>query len=307
MLKARMTTPDFDATAEQLADLLRWYGEMGVDAVVDDVPHDRFSASVAVQVPVSEAAPAQLEQEPALPLGDDGFTPTLPQRIRPPLTKAPAIVAARPIDAASLSADAAIQSAREAARDATSLDALRDIMDRFDGCGLKRTASRLVFADGNPAARVMMIGEAPGADEDRSGVPFVGKAGQLLDRMLATIGLDRTAVYIANVVPWRPPANRAPTDLEVATCLPFITRQIELAEPEFLVLLGGSAMQALLAGKESITRARGKWVDYPSGSRMIPAMPMLHPAYLLRTPFNKKFAWRDLRALADRLGLPPTI
>jgi DNA polymerase len=144
----------------------------------------------------------------------------------------------------------------------------------------------------------MLVGEAPGADEDRIGRPFVGRAGQLLDRMLATIGLDRTEVYIANVVPWRPPGNRDPTLQETAICLPFIRRQIELVEPRWLVCLGASSARTLLGLAQGITRTRGQWFDYAEDGRIIKALPMLHPAYLLRQPAQKRAAWKDLRTLA---------
>jgi uracil-DNA glycosylase len=156
----------------------------------------------------------------------------------------------------------------------------------------------LVFSDGAPNARLMLVGEAPGGDEDRVGRPFVGRAGQLLDRMLAAIDLNRTKVYIANVVPWRPPGNRAPTLQETTICLPFIRRQIELVAPRWLVCLGGSSAQTLLGLKQGITRTRGQWFDYAPDSAVIPALPMLHPAYLLRQPAQKRAAWRDLRTLS---------
>ncbi len=308
-----MTIPLDTMDPEQLVELLRWYGEMGVDAVLDEVPHDRFAeaaarAQVAVAAPWREPA-AALPHEPAelppfepdepgraVPEREPRGRPSLPGRSAPP---APA---ARPLDAAALFSEAAVRSAREAAASAATLEELRALLEGFDGCALKRTASRLVFADGNPAANIMAVGEAPGADEDRTGLPFVGRGGQLLDRMLASIGLDRTKIYIANVVPWRPPGNRTPTPQELAVCLPFITRQIELVDPDFLLLLGGAAMQALAPGKQGITRARGTWLDYALNGRTIRAMPMLHPAYLLRQPGQKKLAWRDLRALAKVLA-----
>jgi DNA polymerase len=197
--------------------------------------------------------------------------------------------------------DEASRAARALASGARSLEELRALLEKFDGCALKRTATQLVFADGAPDARVMLVGEAPGGDEDRIGRPFVGRAGQLLDRMLAAIGLDRSTVYIANVVPWRPPGNRAPTLQETAACLPFIRRQIELVGPKVLVCLGGSSAQTLLGLKEGITRARGRWFDYALDGATIPALPMLHPAYLLRQPAQKRAAWRDLRTLAQAL------
>ena len=203
--------------------------------------------------------------------------------------------------AAALSQDSAVASAREQAASAGTLDELRERLDAFDGCALKNAATQLVFADGAPDARVMIVGEGPGAEEDRIGKPFVGKAGQLLDKMLAAIGLDRTKVYIANVVPWRPPGNRTPTPQELALCLPFIRRQIELVSPDFLVLLGASSAQTLLNEKEGIMRLRGHWHDYDCGDRKIKALPMLHPAYLLRAPLKKAQAWRDLRSLRHAL------
>lgn len=242
-----------------------------------------------------------------LPLGDDPVNRLAPpaapvapapeeMQTRPQVTAAPAL--AGPEEAAA--------NAREIASSAPDLEALRAALDAFDGCALKKTASRLVFADGNPLARIMIIGEAPGRDEDEIGRPFVGRAGQLLDKMLAAIGLDRTGVYIANTVPWRPPGNRTPTPQEIAVCLPFILRQIELATPDILVTMGAPSSQTLLNQKDGILRLRGRWLAFKSGTRMIPAIPMLHPAYLLRSPAQKNLAWRDLRALKAKLDtLPP--
>jgi len=182
------------------------------------------------------------------------------------------------------------------------LATLRSNLERFEGCALKRTATQLVFADGAPGSRIMFVGEAPGGDEDRVGRPFVGRAGQLLDRMLNAVGLDRGQVYIANVVPWRPPGNRTPTLQETQACLPFIKRQIELAAPEVLVCLGASATQTLLGVREGIMRARGTWFTYNcENGRSIRAIAMLHPAYLLRQPGQKRHAWSDMRALARKL------
>ena len=278
----------------ELAALLRWYADMGIDLAIGEEPHDRFAESAAAAaVPPSRnlPRPALAARVPAAPGDAASFS-------RP---------AANP--PAAISADAATQTARSAAAAAENLEALRAALDAFEGCGLKRTASRLVFADGNPAARLMLVGEAPGAEEDRQGLPFVGRAGQLLDRMLAAIGLDRTQVYIANVVPWRPPGNRAPTPQETAACLPFIERQIALVDPDILVCLGGSSAQTLLHLKDGIMRARGKWYDYTiergaKGSRKIRAMATLHPAYLLRQPAHKRLAWRDLREVAKALAAP---
>ncbi len=279
------------ATREDLEALLRWYVDMGVDLAVDAAPHDRFAEAAE-----SEAAGRRSAEPPAIAASQAPGP-------KPPLIRQADAPTRRPLDAAALTAEAAVRSAREQAVSATSLEALRALMDAFDGCSLKNSATQLVFADGDPAARVMAIGEAPGADEDRQGRPFVGRSGQLFDRMLASVGLDRTNVYIANVVPWRPPGNRTPTPQEVAICLPFITRQIQLADPQMLIFLGGSATTALLPVKEGISRLRGKWFEFDSGPKTIRCMPMLHPAYLLRTPAHKKQAWRDMRELRKALDL----
>jgi DNA polymerase len=181
--------------------------------------------------------------------------------------------------------------------------ALAALVAGFDGCPLKRTATNTVFIDGNPAAPVVIIGEAPGADEDRIGRPFVGRAGQLLDRMLAAIGLDRSGVLITNVIYWRPPGNRTPTSAEIASCLPFVFRLIALVRPKVLVLSGGTAAGALLAQGQGITRLRGRWFDLavPGLDQPIPTLPMFHPSFLLRTPERKREAWRDLLSLRARL------
>ena len=192
--------------------------------------------------------------------------------------------------------------AREAASTATTLEELQALLTAIEGCALRTTATQLVFADGNPQSRVMFVGEAPGYDEDIIGRPFVGRSGKLLDSMMAAIGLDRTSAYIANVVPWRPPGNRTPTPQETAICLPFIRRQIELADPDILVCLGGPAMQTLLGIKDGITRSRGRWFAYDTGRREIRALATFHPAFLLRSPLQKRFAWRDFLALKKALA-----
>jgi DNA polymerase len=189
---------------------------------------------------------------------------------------------------------------------AASLDALREELMHFDGCALRHTAMNLVFSDGNPEAKIMLMGEAPGEDEDRQGKPFVGVSGKLLDRCLGAAGLDRTSVYISNILFWRPPGNRSPTDAEIAACLPFAERHIALIKPKFLVLLGGVAAKSLLRTKEGITRLRGRWVDYtpPLGSGLndpIPCLPVYHPAYLLRQPAAKRQAWNDILLLIKRI------
>ncbi len=202
-----------------------------------------------------------------------------------------------------MAAKPAEQSARGLALKAHTLAELEAAIAGFDGCALKATATRLVFADGNPKARLMLVGEAPGADEDRQGKPFVGVSGQLLDRMLAWIGLDRSKVYISNILPWRPPGNRSPTSAEIAICLPFIERHIELVDPSVLVLLGGTSAKALLATGEGIMKLRGRWLEYasPGLPRPVAAMATFHPAYLLRSPGYKREAWRDFLVIKNKL------
>jgi uracil-DNA glycosylase family 4 len=267
-------TPDTDSGQAGLVALLDWYRALGIEAALDPAAHDRFAEG---EVPVRRDAP-----------------PPLAREARP---APPARATAVPSDLIAIDAAKVALSAREAAAAARTLDELRDALAAFEGCPLKATATNLVFADGNPAASVMFIGEAPGADEDARGLPFVGRAGQLLDRMLASIGLDRTSAYIANVIPWRPPGNRTPTPLEVSACLPFTLRQIELVAPRWLVTLGAAATQTLTQSKEGIMRTRGRWVEVEARALRIPALPMLHPAYLLRIPAQKRLAWQDLRRL----------
>ncbi len=203
-----------------------------------------------------------------------------------------------PIKAAELLPDLAVDVAFAPRVNAKTLEGLKAEMAAFTGCGLKKTAKNLVFADGNPHAEVMMVGEAPGEDEDRQGLPFVGVSGKLLDRMVSFIGLDRTTFYITNIVPWRPPGNRNPTDQEIAACLPFIERHIALVKPKVLVFLGGVSVKSLLKTKDGITKLRGKkmvynYVDAEGNAQSCTAIPMFHPAYLLRTSTHKRLAWRD--------------
>jgi DNA polymerase len=274
MASPHPTIPDRPPTAREL---LAFYLEAGVDCALLDEPVNRLSEPEAaaprtMDAPV-ERKPLVMEQK-AVPRG----TP-----IPPP---AP---------------DIAIASAREAARTAPTLDELRTLLDNFDGCALKATATRLVFADGNPEARVMFVGEAPGRDEDLTGLPFVGRSGKLLDLMLRAIGLDRNTAYIANVIPWRPPGNRDPSPQETQICLPFIKRQIELVDPDVLVCLGKPSSQAVLELKDGIMRSRGRWHTYDTGTRSIRAMATFHPAYLLRQPIYKRLAWQDLRSISKAL------
>jgi len=266
--------PSGDKSAREVLD---FYLEAGVDALVGEAPVDRFAAAEPAAKPPRQPQPVALP--PDLEIKGRASPPVVP----------PAL-------------DEAATAAREAARNAKTLDELRAILEKFDGCGLKASATQLVFADGNPKARVMFVGEAPGRDEDIEGLPFVGRSGKLLDRMLAAISLDRTSVYIANVVPWRPPGNRTPTPQETQICLPFILRQIELADPDVLVCMGNPSAQTLLGIKEGITKTRGRWFTFNTGKRDIRAMPTFHPAFLLRSPLQKRFAWRDFLAIKKALS-----
>jgi len=259
-------------------DLLDFYIEAGVDALVGEEAIDHFAAAEAPATPPPRAA------QPARQTATNVVPPPRATAAAPP---AP---------------EEAAMAAREAAKNAKTLDELRALLERFEGCALKATATQLVFADGNPQARVMFVGEAPGRDEDIEGLPFVGRSGKLLDRMLAAIGLDRTQVYIANIVPWRPPGNRTPTPQESQICLPFMLRQIELCDPDILVCLGGPSAQTLLGIKDGITRIRGRWFSFDTGKREIRAMPTFHPAFLLRSPLQKRFAWRDFLAIKKALA-----
>ncbi len=219
--------------------------------------------------------------------------------IKPKPAAAPRPVSAKPL----IGATAPVQRAQEVAAAAQTIDELRDALARFDGCALSTTATNLVFADGNPASGLMLIGEGPGAEEDRAGKPFVGPSGQLLDRMLASIGLDRTQYLITNLIPWRPPGNRNPTDSEVSICLPFLLRHIALVRPKHLILLGAIAARSVLGNATGITKLRGKWMQatVPGLPEPLPALPMLHPAYLLRSPGAKRDAWADLLLLRRTL------
>jgi DNA polymerase len=198
-----------------------------------------------------------------------------------------------------------VQTAQEVAAATSTLEELRAAFEAFDGCPLKETAMSFVFADGNPAARLMFVGEAPGAEEDRQGLPFVGPAGRLLDKMLAAIKLDRMGVYITNILPWRPPGNRNPTDAEIGACLPFLERHIALAAPEIIIFVGGTSAKTLLRRKEGIMRLRGKWMTYePTSGDPVAARALLHPAYLLRQPAQKRETWNDLLEIRARLDNP---
>ncbi|TPI40728.1 uracil-DNA glycosylase [Mesorhizobium sp. B3-1-6] len=298
------------STPAEIADLLAFYASAGVDEALEDAPVNRFAEAAAKSVERRAA-----ERTPAAPPRDPksesrpapGRGPERPQSPEPPTPSSgldarniPDAPARMP--AATVPDEAQALLARQLAASASTLEELRQHMAGFDGCNLKFTAKNLVFADGNPKADLMLVGEAPGRDEDLEGLPFVGRSGRLLDRMLAAIGLDRNSAYIANVIPWRPPGNRTPTPHETEICRPFIERQIELVNPKVLVNLGGPSAKTLLNTTEGILRLRGNWRVHTTASGIaIPAMPTLHPAYLLRTPAHKKLAWRDFLEVKAKL------
>jgi len=261
--------------AKAAADLLAWYAAMGADEAILEAPVDRFAA------PEPSATPQAASRAPLAPRAE--ARAEAPAK-RPRPRTAP--VDTRPAPAS-----------LEAAKTLAELEAL---VGQFEGCALKRTAKNTCFSRGSDTAKIMLIGEAPGRDEDIQGKPFVGRAGKLLDRMLASIGLDESQVYITNTIYWRPPGNRTPTAQEIESCAPFLSRQIELLAPEVLLVLGAPAAKAIL-GEPGIMRARGKWKIYRCGDRDIPTLATLHPAYLLRKPEEKRYAWRDLLMLKTRL------
>lgn len=253
-----------------LTEALQWHIDNGIDVAVGDTPVNRTLKRAA-------EPPKKAEDQPAPPV---------------------------PTPAVTASFSAQRQQATQAAAACNTLDELREAIRAYDGLDVKKTATNLVFADGNPKARVMVIGEAPGADEDRQGLPFVGASGQLLDKMFACIGLARTeadpakALYISNILNWRPPGNRTPTEAEITLAMPFIERHIALARPAFVVLMGAVAAKGILDMDQSISKLRGKFYTHPSGAKILPTY---HPSFLLRTPLQKKKAWQDLLLLADAL------
>ena len=265
-----------DMTPEAAARALQWLAEMGADEVICDTPINRFKVPAAAEAPASK-----------------------------PL--APTLQPARPATAAPLPPAPAGAVPGSDAAACRSLEEIAAALAAFDACPLKKTATNLCFADGNPHARVMLIGEAPGRDEDLQGKPFVGRSGQLLDRMLEAIGLSRAAadreqsVFITNVVFWRPPGNRTPTEAETAMCLPFLLRTIELQKPDMIVCLGATPAHRLTGKTEGILRLRGRWLETEIGGRRIPLLPTLHPAYLLRQPAQKRLAWRDFLMIRQAL------
>ncbi|MEE9314619.1 MAG: uracil-DNA glycosylase [Rhizobiaceae bacterium] len=264
-------------------ELLAWYVDAGVDIALSDEPINRFeetankksvpnkSASTAAQQP--KAVPQAKQQQPS--------SPTQNERAVPDIN--------------------AVENAIAAAKTATTIDELRLAVEGFKGCNLKFAARSTVFADGNPKAKLMIIGKAPGREEDAQGVPFVGPNGQLLDRMLFAIGLDRTQVYLTNCIPWRPPGGKTPSAPEIEICRPFIERHIELVAPDHVLIMGGACASMMLQSKNNIMGLRGKWTEITVGDVTIPTLPTLHPDYLLKTPAHKNMAWQDLLTLKEKL------
>lgn len=278
---------------QHLLAALQWQIDAGADEAIGDRPLDRLSPK---RRPSAKAPPPTSDAPP-----------------RASGTSAPPreTSARRPAAPGLATAEAVVANARALAAEATTVEELQAALAAFDGCALKATATNLCFADGNPEAEVMLIGEAPGAEEDRKGLPFVGAAGRLLDRMLFFIGLDRTSVRISNVLFWRPPGNRTPTPPEIAACMPFVERHIELVDPRLLMLLGGISAKTLLGRSEGILKQRGQWRHYQHAGlpRPIPALPTLHPAYLLRQPAQKRLAWQDFLKFQEayRAGSDPLL
>lgn len=308
-----------DNTSQQIARLLAWYADMGATGVTTDVPLDwrgrtaapgagfKLPTNTLTEAVRADPAPTSAVPVPAAPPRGAGaagseasrkLSHSQPAPLSPP-SGAPLRTFDRP--AARTPARPAPVGGSSRTVEARSLDELRQALEAFDGCGLKATAKNLCLYRGAERARVMVIGEAPGRDEDIAGKPFVGAAGQLLDRMLASVGLGEADVHIANVVYWRPPGNRTPTPAEALACQPFLDRQIALVQPEVLFLLGGVAAKHMLSTEEGIMKLRGRWRDIERGGQRVRALPSLHPAYLLRSPAAKRQAWRDLLMLRAAL------
>lgn len=286
-MDAITTLPDMRAAAQAYLD---WHDALGVDLGIGDAACNWFDGAAERKPSLQDQARATSSVPPA------DLKPKAVARPDTPAPRAPV-----PPPAATPAPDEAALAAREAAASAPDLAALEAALAAFDGCGLKATAKSLCFARGAADARLMVVGEAPGRDEDLAGRPFVGPAGQLLDKMLAAIGLGEAETHITNIVYWRPPGNRNPTPQETLVCRPFLERQIALVKPEVLMILGRPAANTLLDNTQSIMKQRGTWKTLEVGGVSVAAIPTLHPAYLLRTPLAKKLAWRDLLAVRAKL------
>ena len=280
-----MKTPEDEL--QNARDALVWQLEEGIDECIGETPMDRFQQALP-----PAAAEARLGEPNS---GDTAPSQAVSRHVTSRPLESPVQIA-RHIPG--------VQSAADLASQCASIADLEEAVRAFDGCPLKQTATNTVFADGNPDAKIMFIGEAPGADEDRQGRPFVGMSGQLLNKMAASIGLNRTNFYVTNIVFWRPPGNRNPSTSEIAVCLPFVERHIELVGPDILVPLGGPAAKTLLGVQQGITRLRGKWLSYQTSNMAAPidVLPFFHPAYLLRSPAQKRETWQDLLIIKRRLA-----
>ncbi len=304
-----------DQTYRELEALLDFYLASGIDCLLEMDPVDRFAetARLAERRAAGQGVrPPDRSTQGAGPSAGQAPLSRMPGADRTYPQAAPAAPVPQQGSETSgggtsavLPNASAVESARDAARNVSTLDELRACLEGFDGCNLRLTAKNLVFADGNPQARVMFVGEAPGRDEDLQGKPFVGRSGQLLDKMLKAIGLDRSGAYIANVVPWRPPGNRTPTPQETEICKPFILRQIELVNPDILVFLGSASAKTLLGTQEGIRKLRGRWMEFSTGSAKISCVATYHPAYLLRSPLEKRQTWQDFLSIKQKLAEKP--
>lgn len=272
-----MTEEKGDSCQMDIRQILEWYITAGVDETCGSQPWDKVPEKV-----VSVANPVSVRQPLTQSAPNDNVRPATTELAQDTLT--------------------ACQNARELSMKTETLDELRALVEGFEGCALRMTANKTVFGYGSPTADLLLVGEAPGADEDRSGIPFVGRSGHLLDKMLRAIEIGRDECFVTNVLPWRPPGNRTPTSGEIAVCLPFLRRQIELVKPKVIMVLGGSAANALLDNGEPISRLRGKWLDYRlSDGTVIPVLASFHPAYLLRNSGQKAKAWSDLMRVKQKL------
>ena len=291
--------PPHSMTAREL---LEWYAEAGVDETIADRPVNRFEEKPQAANPAAPPVPPEPGPGESKPIESNGEKKGLADAAAPsPSPREPP--PEPPVSVPQGGANGEVTAAVHLARSAQSVDELRQALESFDGCGLKKTATNLVFTDGNAQAPILFVGEGPGAEEDRQGLPFVGPSGKLLDKMLASIGLDRTGVLISNTVFWRPPGNRTPSAQETAVCMPFLERLIELVDPKVLVALGGPAAKSLLAETTSVGRLRGKWFSYstPGLARPIDATALYHPAYLLRSPGQKRVTWSDWLGIKKKL------
>ena len=277
-----LTPPEHSQDLENLStveyfSLLHWYDTMGVNAFLDEEALDYTQLTQEIKQAQQQSNSAQTPQ-------------TRVNNAQP-----------FPFSLEENREDSA-QNTQKIARDCSSLNDLQKALEEFEGCSLKNMAQNLVFADGNPDSEIMFIGEAPGRDEDIQGKPFAGRTGQLLDKMIASIGLNRETSYITNIVYWRPPGNRTPTPEESAACRPFLERQIELVQPKIIVLLGGAVTKELLDPNAGILKMRGKWKTLTIGELSIPTIATLHPTYLLRQPAQKKLVWQDLRLIHKKIS-----